>query len=527
MTQGYEQAPQSAETPAFWRSQEMLLIQQVASRIGKGLEPAPLFQTMLQLMSECLGLNRGRVVLPDPTTGGTRIAYAYGLTRPEIERGVYARGEGITGRAIVAEQLVIVQDIDAEPDFLARSVPRERLPEGPVSFMVIPVRVGRDAVGALACHRIRHRARSLSDDVAIMRILATLAGQLLQLSEAVEHKTLALKNHNTLLAGALKSAMARCGIVGTSPLLLKAMDELQRVSGSMATVLLSGESGTGKELFARALHLASPRRDRPFIKVNCGAIPETLFESELFGHERGAFTGAVDARAGWFEQANTGTIFLDEVGELPLAMQTKLLRTLQEGTVSRLGGKREIKLDVRLVAATNRRLAADVGAGRFREDLYYRLNVIPIGLPTLAERAADVPLLVAHLVARSNQRNDRNVNLTPAAIEVLKACPWPGNIRQLSNVVERIVLLADKVLVEREDLVRFLPEASEQAGRPPYDTGPGAAATLSYGPATSHTGLQLEDALRASGGNRSRAAQRLGMTVRQFTYRLKKQSRPA
>ena len=178
------------------------------------------------------------------------------------------------------------------------------------------------------------------------------------------------------------------------------------------------------------------------------------------------------------------------------------------------------------MAATNRRLAADVGAGRFREDLYYRLNVIPIGLPTLAERAADVPLLVAHLVARSNQRNDRNVNLTPAAMEVLKGCPWPGNIRQLSNVVERIVLLADKVLVEREDLVRFLPEASEQAGRTPYDTGPGAAATLSYGPATSHTGFQLEEALRASGGNRSRAAQHLGMTVRQFTYRLKKQAGP-
>ena len=378
-------------------------------------------------------------------------------------------------------------------------------------------------MGALACHRIRHRNRSLSDDIAIMRILATLSGQLLQLSEAVERKTLALENHNTLLASALKSAMARYGIIGTSPLLLKALGELQRVSGSTATVLLTGESGTGKELFARALHLASPRRDRPFIKVNCGAIPDALFESELFGHERGAFTGATDARAGWFEQANSGTIFLDEVGELPLAMQTKLLRTLQEGTVNRLGGKREIKLDVRLVAATNRKLEADVAAGRFREDLYYRLNVIPIVLPTLAERAHDIPLLVTHMVARANQRNDRNVNLTPEAIEDLKAQPWPGNIRQLSNVVERIVLLADRVLVDRRDITRFLPEVSAKG--PSRHAGPQERpAMLPYAPATSHTDAQLAEALEACGGNKSRAAQRLGMTVRQFTYRQKKQA---
>lgn len=514
------------DTPAFWRTQEMLLVQQVVSQIGKGLGPEPLLNEMLHLMSEFLGLNRGRIVLPEGERGGSRIQYSYGLTREEARRGRYGPGEGVTGRAMAGEQLIIVQDIDAEPAFLARAVTRERLPEGSVSFIAMPLRVGHSSVGVLACHRLRHRNRALSDDVAILRILATLAGQLLQLNEAVERKTQALEQHNDLLARALKTSMARYGIIGTSPLLLNAIGELERVSNSTATVLLSGESGTGKELFARALHLASKRRDRPFIKVNCGAIPDALFESELFGHERGAFTGAVDARAGWFEQANTGTIFLDEVGELPPAMQTKLLRTLQEGTVSRLGGKREIKLDVRLVAATNRTLADDVATGRFRQDLFYRLNVIPISLPALAERPDDIPLLVTHLINRANQKNERNVNLTADAMDRLKRLPWPGNIRQLSNVVERIVLLAEKAVLDGKDVEPFLPSASEERNAGAAAASPMDHTQLSpvrpYGASNSHSSEQLTLALARSGGNKSRAAQSLGMTARQFAYRLMK-----
>jgi Nif-specific regulatory protein len=196
-------------------------------------------------------------------------------------------------------------------------------------------------VGVLACHRIRSRQRHLNDDLAVLRVLATLAGQLLQLEQLVAEQTGQLEARNAVLAQALNTNTARYGLIGNSPPLLQALGELERVSQTQATVLLLGESGTGKELFARAVHLASGRRDQPFIKVNCSAIPDTLFESELFGYERGAFTGASTARAGWFEQANGGTIFLDEIGELPLAMQSKLLRTLQEGTLVRLGGKRE------------------------------------------------------------------------------------------------------------------------------------------------------------------------------------------
>jgi Nif-specific regulatory protein len=298
------------------------------------------------------------------------------------------------------------------------------------------------------------------------------------------------------------------------------------VSQSQATVLLLGESGTGKELFARAVHLASGRHDQPFIKVNCSAIPETLFESELFGYERGAFTGASTARAGWFEQANGGSIFLDEIGELPLAMQSKLLRTLQEGTLVRLGGTREVKVNVRLVAATNRDLAKEVQAGRFRQDLYYRLNVIPIRLPSLRERGEDVRALALHFVNRANQAHQRNVNLAPDALARLEAHDWPGNIRELGNLIERLVLLADHTLVTAATLERFMPEATGAAPpsltRAPDTTGDSEPLVRGYQSAQSHSAQTLQQALAWHQGNQSRAAQSLGLTLRQFAYRLRK-----
>ena len=302
------------------------------------------------------------------------------------------------------------------------------------------------------------------------------------------------------------------------------------MSQTQATVLLLGESGTGKELFARAVHLASGRRDQPFIKVNCSAIPDTLFESELFGYELGAFTGASSTRAGWFEQAHDGTIFLDEIGELPLAMQSKLLRTLQEGTLVRLGGQREIRVNVRLVAATNRDLAAEVQAGRFRQDLYYRLNVIPIRLPSLRQRPEDIRALALHFASRANQAHQRNVNLSTEALARLEQHDWPGNIRELGNMIERLVLLADEALVSVPELDRFLPGptairvASVDAHGPAGPRDPGPALVRNYGSAASHSAQALQAALSAHGGNQSRAAQSLGLTLRQFSYRLRKAS---
>jgi Nif-specific regulatory protein len=361
-----------------------------------------------------------------------------------------------------------------------------------------------------------------------LKILATLIGQLLQLHAMLEAKTRVLEEQNHILLQALEHETARYGIIGTSPALLKAISELERVSDATASVLLLGESGTGKELFARALHLASQRRDKPFIKANCAAIPDSLFESELFGYERGAFTGASTSRQGWFEQASSGTIFLDEIGELPLSMQAKLLRALQEGTITRLGGKHEIRIDIRLVAATNRTLEHEVAAGRFRQDLFYRLNVIPIRLPSLAERKSDIRPLALHFLNRTNQANQRNVNLSADAYERLEEHMWPGNIRELSNLIERVVLLAEKPVLNALDIARFLPDTEVRDITPtvaPVAIDPRNATVRPYMVTGSHSADELREALRQAGGNKSRAAQLLGLTSRQFNYRWQKVER--
>ena len=537
-------APGSVQTDAAWRAHELLLMREVMRLIGKSLAPGVVLREMLHLMSELLGLNRGRIVLAstaDAEDGSgavntgeapenaapARISFSYGLTRAEVARGVYGYGEGITGRVLATGQPILVQDIDSEPQFLARAVTRDQLPKETVAFIALPIEVNHRTVGVLACHRIRSRLRHLNDDMDLLKILATLAGQILQLQAFMEEKTRALVARNALLTQALEAAAARYGIIGSSSALLKALSELERVSQAQASVLLLGESGTGKELFARALHLSSQRREAPFIKVNCAAIPDTLMESELFGYERGAFTGAASARAGWFEQADRGTVFLDEIGDMPLAMQAKLLRTLQEGTIVRLGGKREVKVDVRLVAATHRDLRADVARGSFRQDLFYRLNVIPIRLPSLRERRGDIRALAAHFVNRVNQANQRNVHLSAEALERLEHHPWPGNIRELGNVIERLVLLTENPLVSALELERFLPyEATD--GQPAHSRVAAVANLLvrDYLSARSHTLKELQQTLALHHGNQSRAAQALGLTVRQFGYRLRKGQAP-
>jgi Nif-specific regulatory protein len=522
-------------THGEWREQELLLMREVMRVVGRSPAPGLALRTMLHLMSELLGLNRGRIVLSDPPTSdlgaphSASIQHAYGLTREEVARGRYLQGDGITGRVLTSGQPAIIQDIDAEPLFLFRAVARGQLPPETVAFIALPIAINNVPVGVLACHRIRSRQRHLNDDLAVLRVLATLAGQLLQLEQLVAEQTGQLQARNAVLAQALNTNTARYGLIGNSPPLLQALSELERVSQTQATVLLLGESGTGKELFARAVHLASGRRDQPFIKVNCSAIPDTLFESELFGYERGAFTGASTARAGWFEQANRGTIFLDEIGELPLAMQAKLLRTLQEGTLVRLGGKREQHVNVRLVAATNRDLARAVDAGHFRQDLYYRLNVIPIRLPSLRERVEDIRALVLHFVSRANQAHQRNVYLSTEALQRLEEHAWPGNIRELGNLIERVVLLADHTQITARELERFMPSgASPQATLAPVATPvrvvaePGIPLVRDYGFANAHNAQALKTALDLYQGNQSRAAQSLGLTLRQFGYRLRK-----
>ncbi len=518
---------------------EQLVIREGIRLLSRGLPPEKAIREILHLLSELLGLNRGRVVLPDPTSGELRIRVAYGLTKAEVERGRYAPGEGITGRVIQTGETLIVQDIDNEPNYLARSVTRETLPNETVSFIVLPILVDRHVTGVLGVHRLRSRQRQLGADLQVLNTIAELIGQIFKIDQLIEKRTADLRQENQSLRAAIqqrKGAKSNWGIIGEAPQLIAALDQLEQVSASEATVMLLGESGTGKELFARALHLQSPRRDQPFIKVNCAAIPETLFESELFGHEKGAFTNAVQQRLGRFEQANGGTLFLDEIGDLPLPVQVKLLRVLQEKVVERLGGRKEIPVDVRIVAATHQDMMALVRAGRFRLDLYYRLNVIPIRLPALRERSGDIKLLVRHFVSQLNQRHQRNIAISPEAMSSLVSYPWPGNIRQLYNVCERIVLLARNDEIDEATVDYVL--VTEAQGQPvevlhapaalvtrgvepaPPEAALAESAIRSYQPVEASEKERIATALVAHGGNKSRTAQALNLTLRQLNYRI-------
>jgi two-component system response regulator AtoC len=322
----------------------------------------------------------------------------------------------------------------------------------------------------------------------------------------------------------------RYGIIGQSAGLLDLYAVLDRVADTPTTVLVTGESGTGKELVARALHENSSRRDKPFIKVNCAAIPRDLMESELFGYERGAFTGAVGSKPGRFELASGGTLFLDEIGSIPVEMQVKLLRALQESEFERVGGVKTIRVDVRLVAATNSDLKKEIAAGAFREDLYYRLNVVPMRLPALRERREDIPLLVQHFVRKFDARLHKNVTgIEPDALEVLSNHPWPGNIRELENVIERAVLFCDGAALRTADLPSDLvrtPEPPPVAHSAPRTIPPGPSVSDGLKEQVKAAMSRLErelivKALEQTGGNVTHAARLLKISRKGLQLKMK------
>ncbi|HET9595603.1 MAG TPA: sigma-54 dependent transcriptional regulator [Anaeromyxobacteraceae bacterium] len=305
-------------------------------------------------------------------------------------------------------------------------------------------------------------------------------------------------------------------LIGSAPAFRAALDALRQAAPTAATVLVSGESGTGKELAARMLHELSPRVAGPFVPINCAAIPDTILESELFGYERGAFTGAAARKEGRFERAHGGTLFLDEVGEMTPAVQVKLLRVLQDGVIERLGGTQPVRVDVRIVAATNKDLSAEVRGGRFREDLFYRLNVIAVRLPALRERREDVPLLASAFLRRLAEKNGKAVSgFTPAALAALERHDWPGNVRELENTVERAVVLSHGGLVGVDEL----PEAVRAAQAEP--AAPGGAIIIPVGtPMDEVERLVIRETLRHTRGDKTLAAQILGIASRTIYRKL-------
>jgi Nif-specific regulatory protein len=420
---------------------ELITVYEVSRILCASLDIQRTFRAALNLLAAHLGLPRAMIVMPDAEEGILKVHSCIGLDRQQEARGSWQAGEGVIGHVYSTGMPIVVPDVGEAAEFIDRTGAFGPQEGRMMAFVVVPLKTDKAVVGVLAAQREVEGGARLTDDQRFLTMVASLLAQAAQLHDAVSEEHHRLQLETTRLQKALKreprGRYALDNVIGESKPMHQVFVEVHQAAPSRATVLLRGESGTGKEAIARAIHFLSPRKDAPFIKVNCAALTETLLESELFGHERGAFTGATGDRKGRFELAHGGTLFLDEIGDVSPSFQAKLLRVLQEREFERVGGSKPVKVDVRLICATNRDLEKMVQRGEYRADLYYRINVVSIFLPPLRERRADIPLLVAHFLDRFNKENRRQLKVTPEAMAVLSSCYWPGNVRELENCVER------------------------------------------------------------------------------------------
>ncbi|HEY5582285.1 MAG TPA: nif-specific transcriptional activator NifA, partial [Rhodoferax sp.] len=422
---------------------ELNAVYEVSKTLATSLDVAKTFREALNYLLHAFDWRRAFVVLSEPGGQQLRGLCAVGLTREEQQRLQFQSGEGIVGRVYANGIQVIVPDVRTEPLFLNRTGGADQSPGIPVAMLVTPIRADRRTVGVLTIDCLNPgERRGFADDLQLLKMVATLMGQALLLHRSVSAAHDSLQDEVRRMHKVLKPSNQIDQVVGVSAPMQEVFDQVHQVAPARTTVLLRGESGTGKEVIARAIHNLSPRKREAFVRVNCAALTESLLESELFGHEKGAFTGAQGQRKGRFELSHGGTLFLDEIGDISAAFQAKLLRVLQEREFERVGGTAVVKVDVRIILATNRNLERMVQAGEFRADLYYRINVVSIQLPPLRERREDIPAMAQHFLDRFNQENVRTTHFSPAAMRVLSSCYWPGNVRELENCVERTATMA-------------------------------------------------------------------------------------
>ncbi|MFT4174632.1 MAG: sigma 54-interacting transcriptional regulator [Rhodocyclaceae bacterium] len=469
---------------------------------------------LLRVMRRHLKVVRAIVGLYDLDTGTIAVHESFGLTDDEAARGVYAPGEGIIGRVVETGQSIVLPRISDEPNFLNRTRSRDMVADANLSFICVPILRGRRVMGTISAERVYDNRRLLRLDVEILSILAASTAQAVERYQIEHVQQAALEDENLRLRSALKERFKPANIIGNSKPMEAVYQLIARVTRSRTTVLILGESGVGKELVASAVHYNGPGAEGPFVKFNCAALPESVIESELFGHEKGSFTGAIALRKGRFEQADGGTVFLDEVGELSLPMQAKLLRVLQEKTFERVGGNTPIHVNLRIIAATNRDLAAMVAQGSFREDLYYRLNVFPITIPPLRERGNDIVALADHFATQcARQMGVAVKRISTPAINMLLCYHWPGNVRELENVIERAILMSEDDVIHGYNLPPSLqtPTVPDVAERGRLDA---RLAAMEY--------EMIVDALKAHRGNTTEAAAQLGLTRRMLGLRMSK-----
>lgn len=494
--------------------EELALLFEISQTLEQSLHLEDVVGSVLKLVAEHTGMLRGTITLLNRETGEISIEAAFGLSAKQKEKGKYRLGEGVTGKVVLTGKPAVVPRVSKEPLFLNRTGAREDLRKQDISFICVPIKLGNEAIGALSADRLFDEKVSFQEDVRLLTIIASMISQAVRLRQEAQEEKRRLLEENLRLQETLKNRFRPANIIGNSKPMQEVYSLIGRVSQSDTTVLILGESGTGKELVAHAIHYNSIRAAKPFVKVNCAALPETIIESELFGHEKGAFTGAIAERKGRFELAHGGTIFLDEIGDLTFHTQVKILRVLQEKEFERVGGTETIKTDVRIIAATHRNLESLVKEGKFRHDLYYRLNVFPIHIPPLRDRREDILLLADYFVEKYSKAHGKAVlRISTPAIDMLMSYHWPGNIRELENCIERAVLFSDDGAIHGYHMPPTL-QTAEASGT----AHPGTLdATLSN--------IERElilDALKSSRGNMAQAAKNLGLTERIIGLRIKK-----
>lgn len=469
---------------------------------------------VIMILANHLKAERVILTLLNRESSQITIEGSYGIPEKEKKEAVYNIGKGIIGRVIQTGENLLIPKIALSDEFLNLTHSMTIVDGIDVSFICTPIRYKDEVVGSLSLHKVYKRHISFDYDLRLLKIVGSMIGRTLRRRQEYAEELEQLTNENKSLRGELKSRIMPDKIKGNSGKMNEVFSLIESVATTDATVLIRGESGVGKELVADAIHYSSARKNKPFIKVNCAALPESLIESELFGHEKGSFTGANAQRIGRFEAANGGTIFLDEFGDIPASTQVKLLRVLQEREIERIGSTKPIKVDVRILCATNRNLEDLITKDQFREDLYYRINVFPIYIPSLRERINDIPILADFFVDKFNKRHGKSIKrITSIAIDTLMVYHWPGNIRELENCIERACILSTDQVIRTHNLPASLQTAS-------------TSKTMQSGTLDIILGKMEQqiiiDALISTKGNSAKAAEQLGITERMMGIRTKK-----
>ncbi len=499
--------------PADAHDNELNTLFKISQLLATGTRQRQMLAEVLDVLNGELGMNRGTIMLLSPDGKELMFEVAHNLSEPQRRAVRYRMGEGITGRVVQTGKPAIVPKVSKEPLFLDRLFKRRKVTKDEISFICVPIAIGREVVGTLSADRVFDESAALEEDVRLLTIVASMIANDVRSRRLVAAERHALEEENIRLRNELEDRFRPENIIGNSGAMRVVYQSIHQVAASDTTVLIRGESGTGKELVAHAIHYSSPRAKAPFIKVNCAALSENLLESELFGHEKGAFTGAIASRKGRIEEAETGTLFLDEIGDFSPSTQVKLLRVLQEREFEKVGSNQSRKINVRILTATNRNLEEAVEKGTFRQDLYYRINVFPVFLPPLRDRKDDILLLADHFVEKYSRRMNKDVRrITTPAINMMVAYHWPGNVRELENCIERAVLLSSDGVIHGHHLPPSL-QTSE------------ASDTIGTGTLKERMDLFerdiIVDALKRCCGNVSSAAKDLGTTQRILGYKMK------